>query len=226
MARADSTCWALICGAAAGHRRDRDDFARVYGPLIRAYLTARWRGTPHLANLDDAVQDVFLDCFRDRGVLERCEQERPGGFRAFLYGITRVVALRLERSEGRRIAHFRGDLDLDQIEHDAPSLSRVFDRAWATTLLREALLELARRAQAEGPEAVRRVELLRARFEEGLPVREIARLWDADAARLHKEYAQARREFRAALLELVALHHPGTAAQVTRKCAELIDLLG
>jgi RNA polymerase sigma-70 factor (ECF subfamily) len=225
MASSDSTCWTLVRAAASGLERDREDFVRVYAPLIRGYLTARWTGTPRMDDLDDAVQEVFLDCFRDGGVLERCERDRPGGFRAFLYGVTRVIALRLERSEARRDAGVRGDIDLERIEHDAPSLSRVFDRAWATSLLRETSLLLSRRAEARGEEAERRVKILRARFEEGLPIREIARLWNADPARLHKEYAQARREFREALCEVVAVHHPGSASEVERKCAELIDLL-
>jgi RNA polymerase sigma-70 factor (ECF subfamily) len=226
MAPSDSTCWTLIRGAASGRERDREDFARLYASLVRAYLSARWTGTRRVEDLDDAVQEVFLDCFRDGGALERCERERPGGFRAFLHGVTRIVALRIERSGARRNAGLREDIDLEGIEHDAPSLSRVFDRAWATTLLREASRALALRAEAEGPEALRRVDLLRARFEQGLPVREIARLWGADPAHLHKEYAQARREFRDALREVVAFHHPGSAAEIERKCVELIDILG
>lgn len=225
MATPDSTCWTLVRAAACGRKRDREDFVRLYAPLVRAYLTARWTGTPRLDDLEDAAQEVFLDCFRDGGVLERCEQDRPGGFRAFLYGVTRVIALRFERSEARRDAGMRGDIDLERIADDSPSLSRVFDRAWATTLLREASLLLARRAETRGEEWLRRVKLLRARFEEGLPIREIARLWNADPDRLHKEYSQARREFREALCEVVALHHPGSPADVERKCADLIDLI-
>ena len=44
----------------------------------------------------------------------------------------------------------------------------------------------------------------------------------ADPDRLHREYARARREFRAALLEVMAAHHPGTPADVERTCAQLI----
>ncbi|MBK8268830.1 MAG: hypothetical protein IPK83_11220 [Planctomycetes bacterium] len=40
---------------------------------------ARTRG-----DLDDAVQDVFLECFRPDGALDRLDVHRPGGFRAFL----------------------------------------------------------------------------------------------------------------------------------------------
>ena len=37
------------------------------------------------------------------------------------------------------------------------------------------------------------------RVREGLPIREIARLWDEDATKLHHEYAKARKEFQAAV---------------------------
>ena len=226
MTPSDSTCWTLIRGAAAGVERDREAFARAYAPVVRAYLVARWKGTRHLDDLDDAVQEVFVDCFRDGGALERCESERPGGFRAFIFGVTRVVALRFERSGARRNGAFRDGVDLDRVEDEAPSLSRVFDRAWATSILREAVRALSRRAEAQGADALRRVDLLRARFEEGLPIRDIARRWDVDPARLHKEYARARQEFQDALHEVVAFHHPGSAGEVERQCAELIDLLG
>ena len=56
-------------------------------------------------------------------------------------------------------------------------------------------------------------------------IREIARLWAADPAELHREYARARREFKAALAEVVAFHHPGSAAAIERECAELLALL-
>jgi hypothetical protein len=70
------------------------------------------------------------------------------------------------------------------------------------------------------------VELLRLRFQDGLPIREIARRWGADAAALHHEYAKARQEFQAALLEVVAFHHPGTPAEVEQACANLLTSLG
>jgi RNA polymerase sigma-70 factor (ECF subfamily) len=67
------------------------------------------------------------------------------------------------------------------------------------------------RARAAGADAARRVELLKLRFGEEMPIRDIARLWNADAARLHHEYATAREEFRAALRDVVAEHQPGDA---------------
>ncbi len=43
MTQAASTCWTVIQGAAAGRGDDRDQFARRYAPVVRAYLGARWR---------------------------------------------------------------------------------------------------------------------------------------------------------------------------------------
>src|SRR5436305_831012 len=73
--------------------------------------------------------------------------------------------------------------------------------------------------------AVRRVEPLRLRFHEEMPIREIARLWGTDAGPLHHDYARARQEFLSALRDVIAGHHPGTADDVDRECAQLLALL-
>ena len=93
--RRSDCCWTVIEGAAAGRKEDRDEFARRYVPAVRAYLAARWQASPFAQELDDATQEVFLECFRQSGVLERADRSRPGGFRAFLYGVVRNVALRI-----------------------------------------------------------------------------------------------------------------------------------
>jgi RNA polymerase sigma-70 factor (ECF subfamily) len=82
-----------------------------------------------------------------------------------------------------------------------------------------------RRARERGPEAVRRVELLRLRFEENLPIRVIAQSWGVPSAGLHHANALARQEFRAALLEVVAFHHPGSPAEVEQEAADLLQVL-
>ena len=104
-------------------------------------------------------------------------------------------------------------------------MSRVFDREWARAVMREAADRLREAAQTGGADAQRRVELLRMRFYEGWPIREIARLWSADPADLHREYARARKEFKLALVEVVAYHLPGSAEAIERECSELLALL-
>ena len=103
---------------------------------------------------------------------------------------------------------------------DSPS--RDVERTWARALMGEARDLLEARGREADDDARRRIALLEFRFQEGLPIREIARRWGTAPARLHHEYARARREFRAALLEVVAAHHPGTPAAVERLGAQLI----
>jgi RNA polymerase sigma-70 factor (ECF subfamily) len=216
----ESTCWTVIRAAAGGDADARDLFARHYAPVVRSYLAARWRGSPLARELDDAVQEVFLACLRPEGVLDRADADR-GEFRAFLYGAARNIARRIEARPPRD----QNGTDLDALAADEPSLSQAFDRAWAVSLLREAAerqLVVARRA---GPAAERRVELLRLRFHEGLPIRDIAVRWDEDPARLHHEYAAARAEFRNALRAVVAFHQPGDVEAVDRACESLLQAI-
>ena len=66
----ESTCWTMIRAAAAGSATDREELARRYLGVVRAYLAARWRGTVLRDDRDDATQAVFVECFRQGGALE------------------------------------------------------------------------------------------------------------------------------------------------------------
>ena len=220
----DSTRWSIIREAAEGGGAARSVFAQRYQSVIRAYLGARWRQTPLMDYLEDAAQDVFVDCFKDGGALGRAEDGRPGGFRAYLHGIVRNVARRHEegRYRGRERA-VGGDSHLQQIAAREEASSRIFDRAWAQAPLRQAAELQAARARESGEQAVRRVELLRLRFVEGLPIREIAKQWEEEPDRVHYHYKRARGEFKAALRKVVSRHDP--SACVEEECARLLGLL-
>jgi RNA polymerase sigma-70 factor (ECF subfamily) len=221
-----ATCWTVIEGAAAGRREEREAFARRYLPVVRAYLAARWRGSPLAGEIDDAAQEVFVDCFKGGGALGRVDRTREGGFRAYLCGVIRNVALRAERSHAqRRAGTSDSSFDADEIAAESEALSSVFEREWAASLLKQARALQAERAAAGGDAAVKRVELLRLRFEEGLPIREIAVRTGEDAERVHREYAKARDEFRDALREVVLFHHPGTTADADAECARLLHAI-
>ena len=223
---ANSTCWTVIRAAArADAAPERAEFVRRYAAPIRAYLGARWRGRPRLREeVDDATQEVFVECFRQGGALAKADEERAGGFRAFLYGVARHVALRAEGARPRA-AQLSTPGGLDDLPADEPTLSRAFDRAWAQALVRAAAHRMAEEAARGDAGARRRVELLRRRFSDGAPIRDVAREWGVDAARVHHEYARARDEFRAALSSVVALECGGTAGEVARQCAQLVQLL-
>src|SRR6516165_9150397 len=89
VASSESTCWTVIQAAAAGDAAERSQFARHYERVIRSYLSARWQRSTLLQHLDDAVQEVFVECFKSGGILDRVDYERAGGFRPFLYGVVR-----------------------------------------------------------------------------------------------------------------------------------------
>jgi len=215
----DSTCWTVIRAAAAGSPADREELARRYIGVVRAYLAARWRGAAVGGELDDAVQEVFVECFRRGGALEAVADDRVPGFRPFLYGVVRNVARRFESRSLPPAAL------PDEIDANEESQSRLFDRTWAQAIMAEAARLQREQAAGRGPEAVRRVELLRLRFEEGLPIRTIAAQWGIDAAAVHHAYALARKEFRAALLEVVAFHQPGGPDALEQEAAGLLKTL-
>ncbi len=222
-----TTCWTVIRDAAAGDLSARQVFAVRYERIVRAYLVARWGSSPLGQDVEDAIQEVFVETFRDGGVLQRVDPESPGGFRAFFYGVVRNVAKRAESRHGRR----RDQQAATGFFNDSPDstesrLSRIFDREWATAIMREAAEHQRALAEEKGPEAQRRVELLRLRFHEGRPIREIARLWETDPAELHRSYAKAREEFRESLAEIVSFHHPGSSVRIERECTQLLELLG
>jgi len=223
---AGATRWSIVQRAAAGDAGARSVFARTYQPVIRAYLGARWRQTNYLAHLDDAAQDAFVDCFRDGGALQRVDPSRPVKFRTFLYGVVRNVALRYEERTNKGREKQADTLIAAALPAREEALSRVFDRAWAQAVMRRAAERQERAAEGRGPEMQERVELLRLRFAENLPIRDIATRWETDPARLHRQYRKARQEFQVALRVEVGEYYNGTAADVERECAELLGLLG
>src|SRR5262245_17939469 len=219
MSTSESTCWTVIRAAATGSPSDREELARRYLGTVRTYLAARWRGSALCDDLDDATQEVFVECFRQGGVVEVAGAGRVPHFRAFLYGVVRNVARRFESRPVRAAG------PLPELAADEESQSRLFERTWAQAIMAEAARLQRQRAAEGGPEAVQRVELLRLRFEENLPIRAIADRWGVDAARLHHAYALARQEFRAALLAVLAFHQPGTSAELEQEAASLLKAL-
>jgi len=219
------TCWTMIADAANGDPRAREAFAVRYLDVVRAYLASRWRGTPISVEIDDAVQDVFVRCYREGGVLEAAEPGWPGGFQAFLHGVVRNVAREFEAGLRRRTRDVAHPDALDRVAAAEETLVEVFDRAWARSVMNQARGLMAARANAGGGEQRRRVELLRLRFEEDLPIRDIARRWGEDPARVHHEFARARQEFDQALRDSIAFEGTGSAAEIDAECRRLLAAL-
>lgn len=219
-----TTCWAVVRAAAKGESTARETFAWRYEPVVRAYLSSRWTTSRHRAELDDAVQEVFLECFRDDGALVRASARSR--FRTFLYAVTRNVARRVEERAALRQRKVGGTDPLElQIASDDESSSRVFDRVWAEQIIQQARGLLEQRAGALGERALRRTEILKLRFHENRAIRDIAVEWGVEAAFVHHEYAKARTEFTKALRDVVSFHQPGVPEGVDRECERLLSLL-
>src|SRR5262249_51380287 len=152
-----STCWIAIREAAAGDPAGRERFARRYAPVARAYLEARWKNTTRSHDVDDALQEVFMECFREGGALEKVDPARAGGFRAFLYGITRNIAARIEQRRARKREVPVDTAFADEHPGDEPGdLATVFDRAWAASIMGQAWDHQERQAKEKGDAAIRR----------------------------------------------------------------------
>jgi len=214
---ASDTIWIEIDRARRGEGDALSLFAHRYEPVVRAYLAARWRSSRLLGDVDDTVQEVFVDILN--GALRRADPDRP--FRPFLYGVVKNVALRVEERQARNRAVQLESEGARALESDDATASQIFERAWAETLVQEAKDLQARRASSDEA-AARRVELLELRFGDRLPIRTIAERFGEDPDRVHRQYAQARLEFLRALREVVRRHHGVSANGVEAECRHLL----
>jgi len=215
------TCWSLVARTTTNNPPACSRFGRTYLPLIRGFLALRWRGTKLVEEIDDATQDVFVECFRPNGPLKHTDATK-GDFRGYLFGVARNVALRAE-AQARRRPMLEAPPSPVDVAADDPSVSRVFDREWARMLMREAGQLMLLRSTDDKSRL--RVELLRLRFGRDLDMTEIAARLDIDLAALHRQYARAREEFRSCLRTVVAFHCVRTEAQLDDECRRLFDLL-
>ena len=217
-----STRWSGILGAAQGYPLSRDEFVRCYAHVIEAYLGARWRGSPLIAEVADSTQDVFVECLKENGALARADPGNRGGFRTYLFAIVRNVARRTEQKKMRRQEQkLPTDSSLPGGEEPA---NRAFDRAWAEAIMRQATRLMTENSRTGGLASQRRVELLRLRFTEGQPTRRIAQDWGMKSAQIQYEYKCARDEFRAALIDVVRQHDP--RGDVDEECVRLLAQFG
>ncbi len=220
------TSWTVIQAAAEGDADARERFAALYTPALQAYFRKRWQHNPVIAEVADAVQEVFVDCFKPSGVLERADRNRDAGFRAFFYGVARTTAWGFERAHATKLDRdSQGGLDAEEMPADGDELTKVFDREWARSVVQEAAFVHRQRAETVGGRELLRVEILRLRFEGGQPIREIASQLKLTPELAHKEYSRARKSYRIVLEEVVSAHYPSDGTAVGERCREVLRLL-
>ncbi|MCA8965849.1 MAG: sigma-70 family RNA polymerase sigma factor [Planctomycetes bacterium] len=200
-ASAAAATWQLVQAAADGDQKARDAFAQRYGATVQRWLWFRWRHTPLRGFVDDAVQDVFVECFRPRGALSHVRPElAPHGFDAFLRGVVHHVACRVERTEARNFRHRRRLIEtaIPPAPPKAGSPEQL-DHRWAMERIRAALQQLDRQSP---PMHHSLREFLRLHFEREMSVREIAALWREPVNHVHELRRRACRRFRDCLLRV------------------------
>jgi RNA polymerase sigma factor (sigma-70 family) len=219
---------AALVAAAGGDPTEQAVFAAVYGELVRKWLWFRWRHGPLRGLIEDAVQEVFVECLRPGGALQHLDPGRAvHGPAAFLRGVVQHVAQRIERSEARRLRTIRERLaDSPTVRPDPPEQG---DADWARARIATALDMLDRGDRASPPHRSLR-QFLRLHFEDGLPVRAIARLWHEPAQRVQETRRRACRRFRDCLVRVVQGKDPGhqagpeeTGASVAREVLQLLQ---
>jgi len=226
MSDTNQTSWTQIFGASAGKEAELDGFSRKYMPVVYAYLMARWKGSRLADYVDDATQEVFVQCLKDKGCLKKANPDHKGGFRAFLFGVTRNVALMIERERVRSENRKKSAAEkIVQDSMDDSTPQKEFEKRWALTVVQTAASLLKARASEKGPEAANRVELLKLRFQDDIPIREIAIRWGVEASFLHREYSKARKEFREAIETIVAEYAGNSPKEIEQECDELLEIL-
>jgi len=226
MEQLETTCWTLIEGAADGRAAEREEFVRRYGRAVASYLGARWRLSPLRSLVEDAAQEVFLQCFKEGGVLGKVKKGRGPGFRAFLCAVSRNVARNVEARSFRSREGQPCGVDQfaeDHLAHD--SASQAFDRAWALGVLGEAMEVLQGRAALEGTEAERDVELLRLNVCEGLSIRDLAQQVGCHRNAIHRALTRVRADFARATRDVLESQHPGDPAAGQRAWDDLRNLV-
>ncbi len=117
--------------------------------------------------------------------------------------------------------------DLDTLVAKGDRLSVMFDRQWARAVVHEARRVQTEHAKDLGELALRRLEMLRLRFEEDWMPRRIAEQMQLSAEVVSQELLRAKNEFLAALGEVIAFHHPDASARwIEDEVKRILDLLG
>ncbi len=198
----------LILSAAQGDPESRVLMVSEFEPILSRFFRARWQHTPGLRqDVQEAVQELFVELFRDQGPLQNFDPQRPEGFIPFLLGVARNVGRRIETQRSRRCRFVRPD-SWDRVPGRELECAAELDYRLVYELIQQAWDLHWERAHASGDEAVRRAHILHLRIQHDISIREIAVLWDTDATHLHRQYARARREFRRVVLDLAREQMP------------------
>ena len=199
----------------------------LYADAVGEYLRRRLIGERR-ERVDDVIQDVLLDLMRKPDLLARAAPGSGSRFRYYLMNLAWLAALNAVRHERRRD---HASLDaagedeapmIDRLPGDvpAPDQRQAMDRAWALSVLQQALDDLQRWA-GDGTLEPEAYAVLKANLIEGRTLREVAEQLAIPLTSCHRRLAKARMLLQQAIVErlrlageLCAGDDPAQAAQV------------
>ena len=154
--------------------------------------------------IDDAAQEVYLECFRRGGAFAHFAPERARhGVTGFLRGVVRNVAHRFERQWSRERAH-RAHLTVTPLPvHSSDDAVPAGD---STGVAHEHVVAALDRLDHDDPARGTQRSLrafLHLHFDDGLPVRTIAKHWQETPDHVHELRSRACRRFRNCLLAVL-----------------------
>lgn len=188
--------------------------------MVRIELAAQLRRAVDDPDVEDAVQEVLLECLKAGGALERASEAKCTRFRAYLGGITRNVGLRHLRVRKNQPSALE---ETEFVSDSSPDVEANLNAAWSQAVLGEAMALLVRES-CLAETARLRLRVLQLRHQEGLKAAQVAEMLGISATRVHHLTSEAKNEYRLALLSVVSQQNPGLGrAEIEAECVALLQ---
>ena len=225
-----TTHWSLILSAA---REDQPDSLQALETLCQIYwrpLHAFVRRSGYSpADADDLTQAFFAHLIGS-GLVKKVQVE-GGKFRSFLVvSLKNFLASERERAHAQKRGGGRPALPIEacgiEIEDSSDSPDLAFDKAWAVTVLQEAMDLLAREHHAAGREAVfEQLRIFLTGEKSALPYSVVAERLGTSEGAVKMMVQRMRRRYRECL-HAVVLRTVARADQVDDELRHLREALG
>ena len=206
-----ATRWSLIARLPE-HPQQVAVLIGLYADAIGAYLARKLAGEKQ-DRVEDTIQEVLLDLLGKPEVLAKAQPGSSSHFRYYLMNLAWFSALNILR-HARRRDHASLDAVADEEDHahaerlvgdaPAPDQQRAMDRAWAVSVVQQAMEELQRwtRDGTLEPEAY---AVLQANFIEGKGLREVGEAMGISAATCSRRLGKARTLLQQAIADRLRL---------------------
>lgn len=223
-----ATRWSLIARL-PDHPQQAAVLVGLYADAIGNYLGRKLAGE-RADRVEDIVQEVLLDLLRKPEVLAKAQPGSGSRFRYYLMNLAWFSALNVLRHARRRdhpsLEATAEAEDPARAGHPpAPDQQRAMDRAWAVSVIQQAMDELTQRTR-DGSLEPEALAVLQANLVHGQSLREVSASLGIPLATCSRRLARARTLLQQSITERLRLAGELAADEdPTRACAVLLDAL-